>query len=104
MKPTKFKLTDVSDGEHANETVNGQVSLERDNLALLIAVEGYACHDSPDEFGADSAVVLLERHGGELRLIVWGDINSSDPTHIISLEGAEVKRRDWVQDHVSRAK
>ena len=33
--------------------------------------------------------VIIEHWGGELRVIVWADINSEDPTHIISLEGAK---------------
>lgn len=38
--------------------------------------------------GDDYAPIFLERHNGEIRLIVWGDINDSEPSHIITLQGA----------------
>ena len=34
---------------------------------------------------------MIEAWDGELRVIVWGDINQEDLTHIISLEGARRK-------------
>ena len=34
------------------------------------------------------APILLERHDGKLRLVVWADINEQEPTHIIDLSGA----------------
>lgn len=92
----EFKLNDVSDSEHANESVAGQVSVEKDNLALLVTIDGYNVHDSADEAGfrdPGTAPILLERFHGELRLIVWADINNSDPTHIISLKDARTSNR-----------
>ncbi|MDV3002962.1 MAG: hypothetical protein N5P05_004617 (plasmid) [Chroococcopsis gigantea SAG 12.99] len=40
-----------------------------------------------DEYGNWSCV-LIEISEGSLKVIVWGDINSADPTHVIELEGA----------------
>ncbi|MDV3002685.1 MAG: hypothetical protein N5P05_004340 (plasmid) [Chroococcopsis gigantea SAG 12.99] len=49
-----------------------------------------------DEYGRYSCV-LIEVSEGSLKVIVWGDINSDDPTHVIELEGArKFQRRDGV--------
>lgn len=37
--------------------------------------------------------VYIELYKGELRVIVWSDINREDPTHIISLGGAREGQR-----------
>jgi hypothetical protein len=37
--------------------------------------------------------VFIEMWRGELRVLVWADINREDPTHIISLAGAREDRR-----------
>ena len=37
--------------------------------------------------------VFIELYRGELRVIVWADINEEDPTHVIPLGGAREDRR-----------
>ncbi len=37
--------------------------------------------------------VFIELYKGELRVIVWADINREDPTHIVSLAGAREDQR-----------
>lgn len=37
--------------------------------------------------------VFIELYRGELRLVVWSDINKEDPTYIIPLGGAREDRR-----------
>jgi len=37
--------------------------------------------------------VFIELYKGELRVLVWADINREDPTHTISLAGARSDRR-----------
>lgn len=44
----------------------------------------------------DDYPVLVELHEGQVRVLVWGDINNEDPTHIISLEGAKVSNKKKV--------
>tara|TARA_R110002033_G_scaffold135713_6_gene175487 strand:- start:34256 stop:34876 length:621 start_codon:yes stop_codon:yes gene_type:complete len=61
------------------------------SLGLSIHVAGYSDHTSTDDTGAP---VYLEQYNGELRVIVYGDINQQDPTHVISLEGAKVSERN----------
>ena len=83
------QLKDVMDGQPGTQKV--KVSVERDNLALIVHPEGYAVWDTDN-----SAPIILERHKGRLRLIVWADINEEEPTHIIDLENARVAVRQEV--------
>lgn len=78
-----FQLLDVAEGHE--DVINVEVSSEMDDLALLIAPVGYGDYSSMEGLGCP---ILLERYGGRLRLVVWGDINQEEPTHIIDLEGA----------------
>jgi hypothetical protein len=61
-----------------------KIGVENGNLVLVIHPEGYGVWDG------DYAPVLLERHQGKLRLIVWADVNSEEPTHVIDLSGAKI--------------
>lgn len=51
---------------------------------------GYGDRTSADGHGTPVFIELLR---GELRLLVWSDINAEEPTHIISLGGAREDRR-----------
>lgn len=42
--------------------------------------------------------VFIELYKGELRVLVWADINREDPTHVIPLGGARVNRRQPVDE------
>ena len=68
-------------------TTNVTVSVEKDNLALLIHPEGMGTWDG------SYAPVLLERHHGKIRLVVWADINQEAPTQTIDLSGALESKR-----------
>ncbi len=59
---------------------------------VSICFDGYGDYGSTAGHGCP---VMIEHYDGVLRLLVWGDINQQDPTHIIDLEGAlEAKRVD----------
>lgn len=73
--------------------------------ALPIAVKVEACQDGsieirPSGYGDCSSQngsgcpVIVESWDGDLRLVVWGDINKEDPTNIISLAGAQESWRE----------
>jgi hypothetical protein len=64
-------------------------------MGLSMGFEGYGncCEASGD-------VVFLELYEGELRLLVWSDVNNEDPTHVISLEGARESIRSEVDYEV----
>lgn len=53
--------------------------------------EGHGDHTSDEGQGTP---VFLELFRGELRVIIWGDINREEPTHIIPLSAAREDRRD----------
>lgn len=60
-------------------------------LGLTLAFPGYGTAGMAEGHGWPVAVEVYKK---ELRVLVWGDINQEDPTHIISLEGAlESNRR-----------
>lgn len=58
--------------------------------SVYIRPDGYGDACSHDGEGSP---VMLEVWEGELRVVIWGDINKEDPTHIISLEGAREEKR-----------
>jgi hypothetical protein len=60
------------------------------NGFLDISVEGYGNCCEVEE----GSIVALEIWEGELRLLVWSDINREDPTHVISLEDAQLDKRE----------
>ena len=68
-----------------------QVKVENGHTSVYLCPQGYGDGCSEDGFGCP---VMLEIWEGELRLVVWGDINQQDPTHIISLEGAAENKRE----------
>ena len=76
-----FQLRDT--GEHGGGSVTGVIG--HDCTGMLVKIDGYGDKCSKDGQGAP---ILIELVDGQLRLIVWADINKEDPTHIISLEGA----------------
>lgn len=57
---------------------------------VTIAAEGHGDYGSTSGHGSP---LYLELYRGSLRLIVWSDINSEEPTHIIDLTGAREDRR-----------
>jgi len=61
----------------------------------LIGAEGYGEKTAAEGCGHP---VVIEFYKGELRLLVWSDINSEDPTHTISLEGAREDAREDCDD------
>lgn len=56
--------------------------------SVEIHVEGYEDHGAAPGWGD---VVMLERGPLGLTLYVWDDINSEDPSHVITLEGARAE-------------
>ena len=72
------------------EALPVEVCLRRNRLDLYI--EGYGNASNVDGEGSP---ITLDYYQGKLKLLVWGDINSDEPTHIIDLAGAlESKRID----------
>ena len=96
--PSNLTPTNAAKGNETmlvqlRETVgNGQgftavtLTIEKDGLALCILPEGMNVYGVPAD--NPSGPILLERHNGTVRLLVWADINQEEPTHIIDLSDA----------------
>ena len=67
----------------AGDRLRVRVSLTQFGVSLAAEGHGECCAADGDGWP-----VLLELHGGELRLVVWSNIRSEEPTHVISLAGA----------------
>lgn len=81
-----FELENVMDGD--SKPITGHVIDCVNTRALLIHFDGYGERNTIAEF---SSPVLIENRDGVPYVVIWGDINQADPTHVISLEGANVK-------------
>lgn len=62
-----------------------------DRCGIYLRPEGYGDYCSADGRGCP---VMIEFHNGELRLVVWDDINEEDKVQYISLEGAREDVRE----------
>jgi hypothetical protein len=59
-------------------------------LGVSMYFNGYSDCCSDDNIGAP---VYIEQYNGELRVLVYSDINQEEPTHVISMEGARNTKR-----------
>lgn len=84
-KTRRFILKDVMGNENDLEVV-----VEGNELAISIRPKGFGDCCSADGHGSP---ILLENRAGKPFLIVWGDINKEDPTHVIDLSEAEETAR-----------
>lgn len=75
------------DSDH-DRTVKMTVHSNR-GTHLTIAADGYG-----DLVSFDGAPVIMELYEGTLRVLVWSDINSEDPSHTIDLAGAKESARE----------
>lgn len=71
-----FVIADSSDG---TRTVRGRIHVGPYGVALTF--EGHEDHNGGEP-------VYLEIFDGEVRAVLWSDINQEDPTHVVSLAGA----------------
>lgn len=61
------------------------MSVKQNGLALTVQFKGYGDCSSADGHGSP---ILIENRDGKPFLVVWGDINREEPTHVIDLSGA----------------
>lgn len=80
-------LEDGSDDNNGMLSVN----LHHDGQRLFVSIAGYGDSCSDDGSGMP---VMFELYKGELRLVVWADINKQAPTHVINMEGALESTRE----------
>ena len=88
IEKVSMLLTDQGD---PNEFLPTRVVVGRGIPDILgIAVEGHGDFYSENGHGIP---IVVEQYHGEVRVLVWSDINKEDPTHIISLEKAKESNR-----------
>jgi len=78
-------IYDVYDEDKAHA-----VNVEVTSSGISISVEGYGDSCSNDGSGFP---ILIEVCEGDLRVVLWDDINKHDPGHVISLAGAKESKR-----------
>lgn len=82
----RFELLNVNDPART-PALRGNIVVNRHGIAIQF-----------DQYGENAAAdgcgwpILIEFFDHP-RIVIWGDINSDEPTHIISLEGAQESRR-----------
>lgn len=82
-----FSLKDETQGVEGD--VVGYIN-NTQSLGLALKFSGYSDCNSADDKGS---VVYIEKLDGELRVLVYADINSEEPTHIIPLREARNSAR-----------
>jgi len=83
--------------QNPESNVQRKVGITGDSNLVSVEFDGYNNLSTCDsvEFGeGQRTVVGFEVWQGELRCLVWGDINQEEPTHIINLDDALVTRRE----------
>ncbi|MGR5448539.1 hypothetical protein ACP3V3_01900 [Vibrio sp. PNB22_3_1] len=92
-QPPTFKLNNIGHAlyELDNQKQTTIYTEHQNESAIGVRLDGFSDNVSHDDFGHP---VLIEQLNGELRVVIWSDINQEDPTHIISLENARNGRRD----------
>lgn len=81
-----FTLEDMSEVPHAKNQLDGRAWIEGGKLLIRLNAHG----NQSEEYGPIVSVYL---DLGIARLIVYGDINSEEPTESIDLDGALEKKR-----------
>jgi hypothetical protein len=74
-----------------DEDKKHDVNVKITDMGITVDVEGYGDASSKDGYGSP---ILIEICEGELRVVLWNDINKHDPGHVISLEGAKEDKRE----------
>lgn len=85
----EFQLVDgASFGKNSCDVYFGHI--EKEPHGVSIHVKGYGCCGMDDGHGAP---IFIEVYEGKLRALVFADINSESPTHVIDLSGAKETAR-----------
>ena len=61
----------------------------QDPIKGCVEIDDHNVYFTAEGYGPQS-VVMIERWEGELRVVIYADANSDEPTNIISLENAKV--------------
>ncbi len=80
-----FELYDESEGD----SIEGYIDMESD-LGIALHFEGYGDCCSDDDNGKP---VYIEKFDNDVKVRVYSEINSEEPTHSISLENSRLDKR-----------
>jgi hypothetical protein len=67
-----------------------KVTVIDETLGVSLKLDGYGTNDMETGGGP---VVLVEVRDGVAHVVIWADIKTEEPTHVISLEGAKEEHR-----------
>lgn len=67
------------------------VTIKHVNGSIFLCPDGYGDACSEDGMGDP---IMIEVYDGQVRVILWSDINKEDPTHIINMEKSREDNRD----------
>lgn len=75
---------------HSGDKKKVPFTVELTSGSLWFSADGYGDFSSQDDCGRP---VMIEWYEGQLWVVVWGDINSEEPTARIPLTGARESER-----------
>jgi len=88
----KTLLTDEMEEDDGGKPI--KANIVKGGYGILISLEGYG-----DASHIDGGwPVALDYFDGKLQVLVYADINSEEPTHMIPLEGAKLSERKEKDD------
>ena len=92
--PRKYQLvlSDHADPSCRKKQKSLPVKVELCPQGITVYPKGYGDATSADGYGSP---ILIEFYSGELRVVLWSDINREDPTHTISMEEARESNRQF---------
>lgn len=79
---------DLEDASENGEFTRAQLTISSQGIAIVF--DGHSDYVSEDDKGQP---LWIERNDGEIHVVIFDDINSEEPTHVISLEGARNEAR-----------
>lgn len=85
FRTLRVTLTDTGSGVGEQE-----IKIFASPLGITIQPENYG--DKTSDIGHGTPI-WFELRDGELRLVVWSNINEECPTHVVSLSGAREDQR-----------
>lgn len=86
MQPCSTTLKDA----HPDHSGTLPICLSVSPNGMSLYAEGHGDCGSSEGHGTP---IFIELYKGELRVLVWADINKEDPTHVVPLNGARNDRR-----------
>jgi hypothetical protein len=88
-KNTSITFTLKDEAQDSEHDITGTIDT-KESLGVAMTFKGYSDCTSQNDIGTP---VYVEKYQGELRVLIYADINRQDATHTISLSGAKNSKR-----------